>query len=41
MDTGMMGTSARLMVLWVPDWPVAAHARGLTWPTQTHQKRGG
>jgi len=23
----MMGTSARLMVLWVPDWPVAAHAK--------------
>ena len=27
MDTGMRGASARLMVLWVPDWPVAAHAR--------------
>jgi protein ImuB len=27
MDTGMRDASARLLVLWVPDWPVAAHAK--------------
>lgn len=27
MDTGLRGASSRLMVLWVPDWPVVVHAR--------------
>ncbi len=26
-ETGVIGTGARLLVLWAPDWPVAAHAK--------------
>ena len=26
-ETGMISAGARLMVLWAPDWPVAAHAK--------------
>jgi protein ImuB len=34
-ETGVIGAGTRLMVLWAPDWPVAAHAKAERIPGST------
>ena len=34
-ETGVMSTGSRLLVLWVPDWPVVAHAKAAAHPELT------